>query len=280
MRSQPACSPCTRSSLLLWPALLLFGFAACGEAELTEPDDPAVEVHPQSIPLHYYDSASGKTGPDLLRALSARIQGHKALSYSGARNTMFATVADPDNDDVVPCVYTGRRATPVNNTDSANRLSMNTEHSWPQSLGAAGVAQSDLHHLFPTDAATNGRRGNYPYGEVKTVTWAAPNLDGDDGSRLGKDASGRTVFEPQSRVKGDFARAILYFFTRYATQPPSGFTLANFNVEQAVLVRWHEQDPPDDAERKHNDAVFGVQGNRNPYIDHPEYVRAIGNFTK
>lgn len=259
-------------------ALALLLLPACGAPEVEDLDDPGVPVQAQSAPANYYDSARGKTGADLLRALTARVQGHTALSYSAARNTMFGSVADPDNDNVVACIYTGRRASNITTSGSAGGANMNTEHTWPQSLGATGAAQSDLHHLFPTDSTANSRRGNYPFGEVKTVTWAAPNLDGDDGSRLGKDQSGRTVFEPQGRVKGDIARALLYFYTRYSAQPPTSFTTSNFVVEQATLLRWHQQDPPDAEERAHNDAVYGVQRNRNPYIDHPEFVTAIGTF--
>lgn len=260
--------------------LLLCLVPACGAVEEEDyvgaPYDP--NVRPASEPAGYYATATGKTGAALLQALRTRIAGHKALSYSGARDAMFGSVADPDNDNVVPCVYTGRRGTPITNSATAGSVNMNTEHSWPQSLGATGVAQSDLHHLFPSDSTANSRRGNYPYGLVVNATWTAPNLDGGDTSRLGTDASGRTVFEPQSTVKGDIARALLYFYTRYAGQPTSGFTLNNFNAEQATLIRWHQQDPPDANERAHNDAVYGIQGNRNPYIDHPEYVTAIGSF--
>lgn len=280
--------PTPRSALSrsLAVAALLLLVPACGAAGLDDEEadglndrnDPGVEVTAQSEPAGYYDSARNKTGATLLAALRARIAGHTSLSYSAARNTMFGSIADPDNDNVVGCIYTGRSAPNITDSGSAGGASMNTEHTWPQSLGATGTAQTDLHHLFPTDSTSNSRRGNLPFGEVKTVTWTAPNLDGGDGSRLGTDAAGRTTFEPQSRVKGDIARALLYFYTRYAGAPPSKFSTTNFTVEQATLLRWHQQDPPDAAERLHNDAVYGVQRNRNPYIDHPEYVNAIGTF--
>ena len=70
----------------------------------------------------------------------------------------------------------------------------------------------------------------------------------------------------------------MYFYTRYNGQPTSKYTTNNFKVEKSILRKWHEMDPPDATERLRNDVVFSIQGNRNPYIDHPEYVAAIPDF--
>jgi deoxyribonuclease I len=195
---------------------------------------------------------------------------------------MFATAEDIDNDDVVDCIYTGRTARGINNRSTAYTGSdFNTEHLWPQSLGATGAAQSDIHHLWASDEIVNSRRSNNAFGEVATVSWTAPDADGTGPSRLGKSSSGRTVFEPHARTKGDVARAIFYFYTRYAAPSaprPSKLSLTNFAVEEATLRRWHAADPPDAEERGHNDAVYTIQGNRNPYIDHPEWVAALPDF--
>lgn len=234
----------------------------------------------QSIPTGYYTDAAGKTNTALISALSAIVaRNHKSFSYDAARDQMFATVEDPDNDDVVDCIYTGRKASSVSNRSSAySGAQMNTEHTWPQSLGATGIAQADLHHLWAVDINTNSRRGNYPFGVVATTTWTAPNSDGTGSSKLGKDASGRMVFEPHDRSKGDIARAIFYFYTRYNGSRPGSYTLSNFNAEEATLRRWHQVDPPDADEKTHNELVFSIQGNRNPYIDHPEYIGQISDF--
>lgn len=257
--------------------------AACGPElaaiDEMEGDNLPFHVEPQSIPTGYYDGTSGKSGNDLLVALSDIVsRGTRSLSYNAARDKMFADAEDPDNDDAVDCVYTGRIGKPVNSTSTANSAKMNTEHTWPQSLGARGVAQSDMHHLWASDVDTNGRRANYPFGVVKTVTWTAPNPDGTSPSKLGKDDSGRTVFEPHDKTKGDIARAIFYFYTRYYRSRPADFTLNNFNVEEATLRKWHESDPPDADERAHNDLVYAIQGNRNPYIDRPELLKQIPDF--
>lgn len=225
-------------------------------------------------------AAAGKMGRDLLTALYNCVRGHTSLGYDSGRDAMFLMFSDPANNYSVECIYTGRKAAMVKDRASANAAMMNTEHSWPQSIGAAGVAKSDLHHLFPTDNTANGKRGNYPFGEVKTATWTGPDPDGKGPSKLGTNADGKTVFEVRDAYKGNIARALLYFYTRYAAEPPSGFSTTNLQIEEPLLHKWHQMDPPDAAERRHNDEVFKLQKNRNPYIDHPEYVEKVGDFLK
>lgn len=258
--------------------------AACGPElsaldEAMDEDSLPAHLSPQSVPTGYYNATTGKSGNDLLVALSDVIStGTRSLSYNGARDKMFADVEDPDNNNEVDCIYTGRIAKGISSTSTANSAKLNTEHTWPQSLGARGVAQSDIHHLWASDVDTNGRRGNFPFGVVKTATWTAGAPDGTPPSKVGKDDMGRTVFEPHARTKGDIARAIFYFYTRYYRTRPADFTLNNFNVEEATLRQWHEADPPDADERSKNDLVYAIQGNRNPYIDHPEFIKQIPDF--
>ena len=86
------------------------------------------------------------------------------------------------------------------------------------------------------------------------------------------------MFEPRNAKKGDIARAILYFYTRYNLRRTDNFTLENFNDEEAILIQWHNADPPDAFERQRNSLAFRAQGNRNPFIDRPEFVAAVGNW--
>lgn len=224
----------------------------------------------------YYQQAEGKTGKDLLNTLHDIIAGQKDLGYNGARTVMFGTIDDLDNDNIVECVYTGRTATGVSDNGSASNQKLNTEHTWPQSLGAVGPAKSDLHHLFPTDIDTNGARSSYPFGEVSSKAQVFPQFVVEEGqSRLGMDSQGRTVFEPRSIHKGDVARAIMYFYTRYALDSKCSVNLKNFRIEQPILKKWNDQDPVDQAERDRNEAIYKAQGNRNPFVDHPEYANAI-----
>lgn len=233
---------------------------------------------PDMAPAGECLGALGKRGKELLLALGVCITPHTSLGYNDGRDAMFLLFSDPAMNHSIECTYTGRKAMPVKDRATANAASFNTEHTWPQSLGATGVAMADIHHLFPTDVSANGKRGNYPFGVVMTATWTGPDPDGSGASKLGKDAKGVMVFEPRNRVKGDIARALFYFYTRYAQTPPADFSTVNFKVEEPLLHTWHQVDPPDVAERAHNDEIFRLQKNRNPYIDHPEYVEQIGNF--
>jgi len=235
-------------------------------------------VAAKAIPAGYYAKAEGLQGPSLLSALNRIVVDHKDLGYDRARDVMFGQVDDLGNTDTVIGVYTGKLAEGITDRRTAmDRAHMNAEHTWPQSKGAEGVARADLHHLFPADADVNSRRSSFPFGEVTNVQWTAPD-QGSTGetSRLGTNAQGVTVWEPRNSEKGNVARALLYFYTCYAINQSSKPSLDNFTVELPVLLKWHAQDPVDDKERARNDAVFQAQGNRNPYIDHPEYFSEVG----
>lgn len=223
----------------------------------------------------YYAPAQGKQGAELLRALHLIVRtGHVDRGYAQARDELFEDVADLDGDDRVEDMFTGDVRGPITGRKDAFDRGFNTEHTWPQSKGATGIAQSDLHHLHPADIRTNERRGSNPYGEVVRTEWSVGE-EGPRQAKLGVDALGETVFEPRADIKGDIARGLLYFYTRYAQSRPSDFTLENFRHELPTLLRWHAADPVTDAERQRNDAVQQVQGNRNPFVDRPEFVEQV-----
>jgi endonuclease I len=233
-----------------------------------------------ALPAGYYSPAEGKTGAALLAALDRIVCRARVLGYDAARDSMYARVEDPDNDDLLADVYVGRVAT-VNSRATAAAANFNTEHSWPQSKGSqADPAMSDIHHLFPSDATANSERSNLPFGVVVgTPVWTSPDPDGDgDVSKRGLNAAGEMVFEPRNAKKGDIARAILYFYVRYNSRRPTGYTLENFIDEEATLIQWHTADPPDAFERQRNSLAFRAQGNRNPFIDRPEFVTAVGDW--
>jgi endonuclease I len=233
-----------------------------------------------ALPAGYYSAAEGKTGTALLAALDRILCRARVLGYDAARDSMYARVEDPDNDDLLADIYIGRVAM-VNSRATAAAANFNTEHSWPQSRGAEDdPAMSDIHHLFPADAGANSRRSNLPFGVVAgTPTWTSPDPDNDgDVSKQGRNAQNVEVFEPRNAKKGDIARAIFYFYTRYRLRPTDNFVLTNFNAEEATLIQWHNADPPDAFERQRNSLAFRAQGNRNPFIDRPELVAAVGDW--
>ncbi len=168
----------------------------------------------------------------------------------------------------------------------------NREHSVPQSWfsGSTGTPgpTTDYHHIFPTDKYVNNRRGNQPYGEVASASQTFLN-----GSKMGSSSvagiSG-TVFEPINEYKGDFARAFLYFVTMYESEMSSysGNTenaqAFDFNTFPSVrtaylqlMIKWHNQDPVSAKEIARNNAGFLFQGNRNPFVDSPQYVQRVWN---
>ncbi|MCM2266591.1 MAG: endonuclease [Elusimicrobiales bacterium] len=150
-----------------------------------------------------------------------------------------------------------------------DRDGMNAEHVWPQGFfDEAKPMKSDLHHIFPTFITVNNMRGSQPFGEVSSPVYGT-----NSGSQLGDDG-----FEPADAVKGDVARAMLYFVLRYHDRSiRDGVDYADFWKNRVPLfMKWHLQDPPDAAERRRNDLIDSYQGNRNPFVDDPRLVEKIG----
>jgi len=209
---------------------------------------------------------------------------HQALGYDPARRLMFGTIdlqKLADGTYAVRDVYcekfftdkdfgSDKQIGPGLLPSSGNII--NTEHTWPQSRFTGRynkeLQKSDLHHLFPTDSEMNSRRSSFRFGHVKKDL---ENLKCNQ-NRLGpQDGDNSVVFEPPVNHRGNVARAIFYFATRYEMKiSPS---------EQAALKEWNKADPVDDVERRRNDMIEDLQGNRNPFIDYPELMDAIDVVT-
>lgn len=245
------------------------------------PDDRPIEDARSGAPRdvdEYYASTQGKEGVELLRELhDISSTWHRHRSYSNARSMMFRIVEDLDHDDVVVDLYSGKEIRGVSGLTDATRAGLTTEHVWPQSEGATETAKSDMHHLRPALQELNTHRSNLPYGIVKDPTWASPAVEGvKELSVIGTDESGTKVFMPRASVRGDLARDQFYFFTRYHGDRPEGYSTGNFLHSLDTLLRWHEEDPVDDAELARNEAIARLQGNRNPYVDRPSFVDRVG----
>lgn len=269
-----------RSVLLVLLAVMAGGCATPvwhppGQSAVTRPLRTASAEGDEGIPPGYYKGTEGLRGEALLEALHDIIDDQKDLGYDEARDILFDKVSDPGERDIVEDLYTGKEVGDIHDRRSAYDRGLNTEHTWPQSLGAVGPAQSDLHHLRPSDIKINGSRASYPYGEVKGTEFLSwPSVDGDS-NRLGNGRAGYLVFQPRARVRGDIARGLLYFYTRYAVGGGQ-VDLRNFRLEAPYIVKWNREDPVDAGEKARNDAIFKIQGNRNPFVDHPEWVNAVG----
>ena len=166
----------------------------------------------------------------------------------------------------------------------------NREHSMPNSWfgGKVMPMYTDLHHMYPTDKIVNNKRSNYPFGETANPSWKSAN----DFSKLGPcsvEGYSGVVFEPNDEYKGDFARTYFYMVTCYEEKLPNWYTsyaesqptldgntypgLSDWQLK--MLMKWAKNDPVSEKETNRNNAVFGIQNNRNPFIDYPgleEYI--------
>ncbi|PWB28226.1 endonuclease [Flavobacterium sp. HTF] len=250
------------------------------------------------IPSGYYNTATG-TGYTLKTQLYNIIKGHTDNGYSGLYTTYQTSDVDNfyENDGTVLDMYSENPSgtDPYNySTGSTQRCGnysaegdcYNREHIIPQSVfNEQSPMVADAHFITPTDGKVNGMRSNYPHGTVNSTTYTSQN-----GSKLGSSSvsgySG-TVFEPVNAFKGDIARMYFYFATRYENTV-SGYSYAMFDGSGNkvfttaflnVLLAWHAQDPVSAREIARNNAIYARQNNRNPYIDHPEYVNQIWGGT-
>jgi endonuclease I len=202
----------------------------------------------------FYNSLASLSNDALQTKIRQKIQNQKAIEYRDARRLVMLNVDNFDNQ--IECIYTGKK---VDADQMPKSQVMNIEHSWPQSKGAKGIAKSDMHHLFPTDPIANSTRSSLPFGMVDDPSWE------DGGSKCDGE-----VFEPRPKYRGNIARALFYFSVRYQMHIDRD--------EEEVLRRWNREDPVDANERARNDRVEQIQGNRNPFVDHPELADRISDF--
>ncbi|MFK0297309.1 endonuclease I family protein [Streptomyces sp. NPDC090442] len=224
----------------------------------------------------YYASAVGLSGPALKTVLHSIISRQtSSVSYGQVWDALRNTDEDPDNSAHVIELYTGRSV--AKNRAGANAGDWNREHVWAKSHGGFGTATgpgTDLHHLRAEDVTVNSIRGNKDFDDGgSAITGAAGNYTDNDS------------FEPRDAVKGDVARMILYMAVRYDGDDGFADLEPNDRTDNgsapaigriSVLKEWSMQDPPDDFEQRRNEVIYkDYQHNRNPFVDHPEWVNAI-----
>ncbi|MFI6858517.1 endonuclease I family protein [Streptomyces sp. NPDC050421] len=253
---------------------VLGGTAAAAPATTPQPTArPATPLG--TLDDTYYQDALGKTGTALKGALHTIISDQTKLSYSQVWDALKTTDEDPANSSNVILLYTGRSEPKSDNGGNVGQW--NREHVWAKSHGDFGTATgpgTDIHHLRPEDVSVNSTRGNKDFDNGGTELVDAPGnyTDGDS-------------FEPRDAVKGDVARMILYMAVRYEGDDSFADLEPNDSVSNgsapnigrlSVLKAWSEEDPPDSFEQRRNDVIFDeFQHNRNPFVDHPEWVEAI-----
>lgn len=241
----------------------------------------------------YYNSLSVSL-PSFITDLENRIRSpYTRISYDNYDETNIANFASRDNGNgtrSVFCVYTNYEFI---YTGTFAWTIMSREHtfahSWMPTFPSTSNDQySDQFQLFPTHQNNaNGRRSNHPFGIVVNVTYQF--MEG----KVGTNAAGQIVYEPRDGHKGDAARSLFYMMVRYDgiagntwnfnwlnnTSLPS---LSEAPQDTLVLQEWNRQDPPDKWEVDRNNYVQSIQQNRNPFVDHPEYINYISfyNLTK
>jgi endonuclease I len=246
------------------------------------------------IPPNYYTTATG-TGYTLKTQLYNKIKGHINRGYTGLWTTYATSDRDNqyENDNTIFDLYSENPTgpDPVTFVYKTNRCGTytdegfcyNREHIVPQSIfDLASPMNSDAHFIPPVDGYVNNMRSDNPHGNVAVAIWTSRN-----GSKSGTSAvpgyTG-TVFEPLNDFKGDIARMYFYFATRYENTVATYTTYPMFNGTNnqvfttdflTMLVSWHNQDPVSAREIARNNAIYARQNNRNPFIDHPEYVGLI-----
>jgi endonuclease I len=224
----------------------------------------------------YYAAASGKSGAALKAALHTIVStGVTKISYDAVWDALKVTDQDPANSANVILIYSGvSRAKTLNGGDSGD---WNREHVWAKSHGDFGTATgpgTDLHHLRPEDVAVNALRNNKDFDTGGSAATGAPGNYTDVDS-----------WEPRNAVKGDVARMIFYMAVRYEGGDSWPDLEVNNSVSNganpyigklSVLKQWSAQDPPDAFEKNRNQVIYATyQHNRNPFIDHPEWVSSI-----
>ncbi|NQU32027.1 MAG: endonuclease [Bacteroidetes bacterium] len=239
---------------------------------------------------NYYASAEGLSGDNLKSALHNIIKDHVEFSYTSSNTDTWDILKETDKDtanpDNVILFYSGWS---VNAAQEYNDgLGYSREHVWAKSHGDFGTdkgAGTDVHHLRPADISVNSARNNKDFdtgGEIY--------VDGDGTTECKSDADS---WEPRDAVKGDIARMLFYMAVRYeGTNGDPDLELEDavntfdlnesgkgYHGKLSTLLEWHKADPVDSFEIHRNDIIYSYQENRNPFIDHPEFVSKLWTIT-
>ncbi len=231
---------------------------------------------------NYYDSISTtQTGQTLLASLHNLMDTtHSNYVSYGSLDTHFKS--SDKSGSSVKCFYSG-----------STTSKYNKEHVWPQSLSGTSQNQlygedhggSDIHHIRPTISDYNSKRGNAMFGPIFGDLTSVGKISYSGG---GYDYYTGNVFEPADSIKGDVARIIMYMYMHYSSQITGGnsqtfygemhinYVMGAAEADSGKLLRkWNAEDPVSQDEITRNNYAFSVQGNRNPFIDHPSYADKI-----
>ena len=245
------------------------------------------------IPSGYYNNVNGKKGKALQIALYQIIKNHRSINYTPEVWFYYQyTDVKPsgkiwdiysDNPQGTPAYEYEYRKHQCVSTSSNEGECYQREHSFCQSWfgGGDGAPFSDIFHIYPVDGSINNKRSNNPYGTVTDPKHLFSN-----GSKIGPNtwagAPSGNCYEPIDDFKGDISRSFFYMSTRYMfedggfqAESPMTFKSQLQPWALKMLLEWHQLDPVSEKEIERNNAIYAVQKNRNPFIDHPEWVAKI-----
>jgi endonuclease I len=222
----------------------------------------------------------GLEGEELEIAIRNAYTPAQLLTEAQVKDTLYAVIFN--QNDSVHCIYSGMAHDVPEGVDPSQWIyengtavnSMNLEHSWPQSKGAgkSTMGNRDMHHLYPSRTAINSDRADFPYNEISDPTtqkWYY--LDMVQGNIPANNIYAysefrKNVFEPREQVKGDIARAMMYFWTIYRADAEAADP-AFFDLQRSTLCAWTEADPADPAELNRSQRIALYQsGKENPFV--------------
>ncbi|MFT5162819.1 MAG: endonuclease I/subtilisin-like proprotein convertase family protein [Alteromonadaceae bacterium] len=262
------------------------------------------------IPAGYYNNANNSTPQALHSSLHEIIDDHQRFPYTSTSTDTWDILEsadeDPDNSANVIDIYKNASYA----KEGGGNTFYNREHTWPKSYGfptdgSTNYPYTDTHHLFISDSSYNSSRSNKPYADCTSgCSEKITLLNNNRGSTASESSWTAGSFEngswqTWSGRKGDTARALMYMAVRYeggnhgvtgvaepdlmltddraligSSSQGSNLSVAYMGLK-SVLLQWHKEDPVDAFEQRHNDTVYLFQGNRNPFVDHPEYVVCV-----
>lgn len=237
----------------------------------------SLETYAQA-PVGYYRNIDGECGSSLRQNLTNIVAKHRVFSYNDLWETYEVTDVVPGTKDQILEYYSDKVMYYTSRGTQINR-----EHTVPQSWWGKGDlcdAYTDLFNVLPAESSANGRKSNYPLGEVT----GKPIFD-NGVIKVGpsnNNGGSNNVFEPADEFKGDFARIYFYVAVCYASAPwnadaysmsTKAPTLKEWTIP--TLLAWNEQDAVDEREMKRNEACYYLQHNRNPFVDYPQLAQFI-----
>ena len=198
---------------------------------------------------------------------------HSSLGYNEGRRQMYGYTDILGNGNI-ECIYTGFQQ---GGGFVTYPNPINAEHIVPQSFfGSDEPMRSDIYILRPCHGSANSSRSNDPFGEVNDNQAQWYGVNGNTYTSTGNEPANSdnwsegtgSLWEPRESKKGDVARAVFYYYTMYPNQGSSISACGDLET----LYDWHVNDPPDAAEISRNTKINQVQGNKNPYVENPDWV--------